>query len=714
MSPPWQEQTIGCLKRVAVPSKPLLNILRQEVDAMRRLRGRKYIVSYIDSHARHAQNGQGYVVFLLMEYCARDGLIDFMNSRLVNKLTEPEILDIMGEICEAVACMHSLDPPIVHRDIKIENVLIAADGTYKLCDFGSASPPLSAAENVEDFQRLQDDILHHTTPQYRSPEMIDLYKRQPIDEKSDIWALGVMLYKLCYYTTPFEKNGINGNGNGGGGNSAILDGIYSFPPSPPYSTRLKNLIKKTLMVNPQSRPNIFQLLEETCKMRHLPYPDIYPEKHPSLGMQQSFTNISRQSTLPPLPTYPLIQTQSLASNVGYPPIQMNAYTHQQTPAATVTHHLYTTGDDYSSDDPFAGIHRYKTANGGEMNASTGLQNRSVSNNNMAGKYSNGFRKLSSGRRRPLSMSATEFDRLNNEKTKNEVISPIQSIITGMTEEEIVELSPNHHTNIDSSMEFLRDLSRQNSGFLNYEHRSKRSSMSSIKELLTGGKHTANRHSSYHSLKSVSSRKSSGHGSSSESLLDFSHSARHHEKDSNVHSSNPSVPTSHPPKRSNSIQKRVKLLLNRKQSPPPKKTASGYGKYTDESNIKVSNERPATFHDYSLPSATNRNAGQASLLRSPSPLPTSLVEEADPFSTSHHESDFQTRNSHVGGNLNKKKVRAPPPKPRKPAYLRSSTSSKNLSPTEGHHTVTSDTNSSLYDEDFEALEKKFQEKYPSAV
>lgn len=62
--------------------------------------------------------------------------------------------------------------------------------------------------------------------------MIDVYRGHPIDEKSDIWALGVLLYKLCYYTTPFEEVG----------QMAILNASYKFPSYPPFSDRLKRLI----------------------------------------------------------------------------------------------------------------------------------------------------------------------------------------------------------------------------------------------------------------------------------------------------------------------------------------------------------------------------------------------------------------------------------------------------------------------------------------
>lgn len=62
--------------------------------------------------------------------------------------------------------------------------------------------------------------------------MVDVYRRLPIDEKSDIWALGVFLYKLCYYTTPFEDKGT----------LAILNASFTFPSLPSYSTKIKNLI----------------------------------------------------------------------------------------------------------------------------------------------------------------------------------------------------------------------------------------------------------------------------------------------------------------------------------------------------------------------------------------------------------------------------------------------------------------------------------------
>lgn len=262
------------LKRVAVPDKEALANMRTEVETMKKLKGHKHIVTYIDSHASQLKGG-GYEVFLLMEFCDGGGLIDFMNTRLKNRLTEPEILKIFSDAAEGVACMHYLKPPLLHRDLKVENILIsnARGGKfYKLCDFGSTAPPRPAATSAAEGRLIEDDVQRHTTLQYRSPEMIDVYRRQPIDEKADIWALGVLLYKLCYYTTPFEAEG----------QTAILSVRFKYPPYPQFSDRLKKLIADMLTEDPKKRPTIYTVIADVCSMRgrDVPIKDIYATRSP--------------------------------------------------------------------------------------------------------------------------------------------------------------------------------------------------------------------------------------------------------------------------------------------------------------------------------------------------------------------------------------------------------------------------------------------------
>ena len=68
---------------------------------------------------------------------------------------------------------------------------------------------------------------------YRSPEMVDLYSNKPINTKSDIWALGCLLYKLCYYSTPFGESLL-----------AIQEGRFTLPDNKAnfYSKHLNSII----------------------------------------------------------------------------------------------------------------------------------------------------------------------------------------------------------------------------------------------------------------------------------------------------------------------------------------------------------------------------------------------------------------------------------------------------------------------------------------
>lgn len=281
INPPFRNSKTACLKRVVVPSKTQLSLLRQEVDAMKRLRGNAHIVSYIDSHASRLptlspDQTQQYEVLLLMEYCSGLSLIDFMNTRLTQRLSEPEVLSIMGQITTAVAMCHHLEPPLIHRDIKIENVLIDGNGTYKLCDFGSAVNYCKAPSNRQELNLLHDDIMQHTTPQYRAPEMIDLSRGFPINDKSDVWALGIFLYKLCYFATPFELPDQRSLQDLEQNILACLTSLR-FPVSPKYSSRLQNIINCCLREDPRRRPNALQLLQEVCQMQNITVmPDVIP------------------------------------------------------------------------------------------------------------------------------------------------------------------------------------------------------------------------------------------------------------------------------------------------------------------------------------------------------------------------------------------------------------------------------------------------------
>ncbi|OQN97540.1 hypothetical protein B0A48_16694 [Cryoendolithus antarcticus] len=339
---------LAVLKRVAVPDKDHLASMRTEVETMKKLKGHGKIVTYYDSHASQLKGG-GYEVFLLMEYCSGGGLIDFMNTRLQHRLTEPEILKIFADVAEGVACMHYLKPPLLHRDLKVENVLISksASGgvTYKLCDFGSTAAPRPAATTAEEGRLIEEDVQKHTTMQYRSPEMVDVWRKQPIDEKADVWALGVLLYKLCYYTTPFEEVG----------QMAILNASFKFPSYPQFSPRLRKFISWMLKEDPKTRPNIYETIKEAASMRgaEVPIKDIYADRTRSEARRTQELPPSRSAVSSPTAGIGLQKAQTRTEGMSLPDV--TPMRRGRPTAAQLAPTVVKPGASPARGDPFAAL-----------------------------------------------------------------------------------------------------------------------------------------------------------------------------------------------------------------------------------------------------------------------------------------------------------------------------------------------------------------------
>jgi AP2-associated kinase len=192
---------------------------------------------------------------------------------------------------------------------------------------------------------IEEDVQKHTTMQYRSPEMIDVWRRQPIDEKADIWALGVLLYKLCYYTTPFEEVG----------QMAILNASFKYPSYPQFSDKLKRFIGSMLQEDPRNRPNIYQVVKETCGMRGTPVPikDIYAERTQSEARRNQTMPSRESAASSPGP----IGLQKASSKLDAPRIPDIAPMRRGRPAAT-SQQIATSAQPSPSPargDPFAAL-----------------------------------------------------------------------------------------------------------------------------------------------------------------------------------------------------------------------------------------------------------------------------------------------------------------------------------------------------------------------
>ncbi|XP_028599699.2 BMP-2-inducible protein kinase isoform X2 [Podarcis muralis] len=262
------------LKRMYVNNVPDLNICKREITIMKELSGHKNIVGYLDC-AVNSVSDNVWEVLILMEYCRAGQVVNQMNQRLQTGFTEPEVLRIFCDACEAVARLHQCKTPIVHRDLKVENLLLNDSGNYVLCDFGSATNKFLNSQK-DGVNVVEEEIKKYTTLSYRAPEMINLYGGKPITTKADIWALGCLLYKLCFFTLPFGESQV-----------AICDGSFTIPDNSRYSHGIHCLIRYMLEPDQEQRPDIFQvsyfafkLAKKDCPISNInnsPLPSTLPE-----------------------------------------------------------------------------------------------------------------------------------------------------------------------------------------------------------------------------------------------------------------------------------------------------------------------------------------------------------------------------------------------------------------------------------------------------
>jgi serine/threonine protein kinase len=132
---------------------------------------------------------EGDVAFMAMEYLEGRSLRQLLDSG--EPLSLDAIADIAAQVAEALDYAGRFG--IVHRDTKPANIMVLAHGLAKLTDFGLAYVPSS--------MMTQKGIILGS-PNYMSPEQV---QEQPVDGRSDIFSLGIVLYEMLTRTTPFVK-----------------------------------------------------------------------------------------------------------------------------------------------------------------------------------------------------------------------------------------------------------------------------------------------------------------------------------------------------------------------------------------------------------------------------------------------------------------------------------------------------------------------------
>lgn len=277
------------LKHMIYNDEELSDLVMKEINVMKALKGHPNVVT-LYAHTI-LDMGRTKEALLVMEFCEKS-LVNVLESRGGAYFEEKQVLSIFRDVCNAVFAMHSQSLPIAHRDLKAENLLLGPDGLWKLCDFGSTSTNHKRFEKPEEMGIEEDNIRKHTTPAYRAPEMWDLLRRDLINEKVDIWALGCLLYRICYFKSAFD----------GESKLQILNGNYRIPDLPKYSSPVTDLIRDMLQASPDDRPDItqvwFRVNEQLPVNLQKSLPDGPPEMQ-SAGIHGGIAKAANRS--PPMP-----------------------------------------------------------------------------------------------------------------------------------------------------------------------------------------------------------------------------------------------------------------------------------------------------------------------------------------------------------------------------------------------------------------------------
>ncbi|MFA6922228.1 MAG: serine/threonine-protein kinase, partial [Gallionella sp.] len=150
----------------------------------------------------------GDIAYIAMEFLQGCELRDLLREK--GRLKVDQVLDIVAQVAQGLAYAHEYE--IVHRDIKPSNIMVIRDGHVKITDFGIARMASSAV-------RTQTGMVLGS-PKYMSPEQV---LGKVIDQRSDIFSLGVMLYEMLTGEAPFSGDNVN----------SIMFQTLNFVPLPP-------------------------------------------------------------------------------------------------------------------------------------------------------------------------------------------------------------------------------------------------------------------------------------------------------------------------------------------------------------------------------------------------------------------------------------------------------------------------------------------------
>ncbi|KAL9020451.1 MAG: hypothetical protein Q9185_002326 [Variospora sp. 1 TL-2023] len=187
------------------------------------------------------------LVWLVLEYCPGDELYNYLLRH--GAISPEKVQKIFTQLVGAVAYVHSLS--CVHRDLKLENILLDKNENVKLCDFGFTREYEGKMSYLQTFCG---------TVCYSAPEMLKGEKYA--GEKVDVWSLGIILFALLTGELPFDDDDDMVTKH------RILTAEPNYPASMPADAR--TLISQLLSKRPLLRPTISDILINPFLAEHAP------------------------------------------------------------------------------------------------------------------------------------------------------------------------------------------------------------------------------------------------------------------------------------------------------------------------------------------------------------------------------------------------------------------------------------------------------------
>lgn len=191
-------------------------------------------------------NSEDNRAYLIMPYCPEGSV-----SSKIGQLNEKELWVFVRDVASGLAYLHGQNPPIIHQDIKPDNILISRTGDYLITDFGISRQVRNT------LRRSARSASVAGAPAYMGPER---YSSNPMPVKaSDIWSLGATIYELATGELPFC--GMGGVMQKNGADMTELPGHFS--------DAFKSLVYSCLALETWDRPSAKQLAEEAARQLQL-------------------------------------------------------------------------------------------------------------------------------------------------------------------------------------------------------------------------------------------------------------------------------------------------------------------------------------------------------------------------------------------------------------------------------------------------------------